>query len=158
MKTKVVQPVPRIIFNVFKVFKVSSFQVFKVFKVFRFPAPVWLSDIFCMTTFLQFPKMNNSVKVILCRMRTKVLTRISSRAQGSGNCNSSWSHPHSWSTFPINNSRLISIDPNEILKNQYFTFWKKTHLSFTSDKSAFCRWHFYFACQPFPLSLSLSVW
>ena len=32
MKTKVVQPVPRIIFN--------------VFKVFRFPAPVWLSDIF----------------------------------------------------------------------------------------------------------------
>ena len=37
MKTKVVQPVPRIIFNVFKVFKFSGFQVFKVF---RFPAPV----------------------------------------------------------------------------------------------------------------------
>ena len=43
MKTKVVQPIPRIIFNVFKVFKFSGFQVFKVF---RFPAPVWLSDIF----------------------------------------------------------------------------------------------------------------
>ena len=31
-KTKVVQPVPRIIFNVFKVFKFSDFQVFKVFR------------------------------------------------------------------------------------------------------------------------------
>ena len=40
LKTKVVQHVPRIIFNVFKVFKFSGFQVF------RFPAPVWLSDIF----------------------------------------------------------------------------------------------------------------
>ena len=45
MKTKVVQHVTRIIFNVFKVVKFSSFQVskfsrFQVFKVFRFPAPV----------------------------------------------------------------------------------------------------------------------
>ena len=32
MKTKVVQHVPRILFNVFKVFKLSSFQVFKFSK------------------------------------------------------------------------------------------------------------------------------
>ena len=32
MKTKVVQHVPRIIFNVFKVFKFSSFQVFRFSK------------------------------------------------------------------------------------------------------------------------------
>ena len=50
MKTKVVQHVPRILFNVFKVFKLSSFQVFKVF---RFPAPVWLSDIFIMGYIIQ---------------------------------------------------------------------------------------------------------
>ena len=33
-------------FHVFKVFKLSSFQSCQVFKLFRFPAPVWLSDIF----------------------------------------------------------------------------------------------------------------
>ena len=37
MKTKVVQHVLRIIFNVFKFSSIESFQVFKVF---RFPAPV----------------------------------------------------------------------------------------------------------------------
>ena len=42
MKTKVVQHVPRIIFNVFKVFKISSFQVFKFFKTFLVPS-------FCLT-------------------------------------------------------------------------------------------------------------
>ena len=55
MKTKVVQHFSRIIFNVFKVVKFSSFQVFRfssfqVLKVFRFPAPVWLSDIFILPT------------------------------------------------------------------------------------------------------------
>ena len=44
MKTKVFQHFSRIIFNVFKILKFSS--CFQVFKVFRFPAPVWLSDIF----------------------------------------------------------------------------------------------------------------
>ena len=42
MKTKVVQHVPRIIFNVFKVFEFSSFQVFKFFKTFLVPS-------FCLT-------------------------------------------------------------------------------------------------------------
>ena len=41
MKTKVVQHVPKIIFNVFKVFRFSSFQ-----KHSWFPAFVWRSDIF----------------------------------------------------------------------------------------------------------------
>jgi len=39
MKTKVVLHVPRIIFN--------------VFKVFRFPAPVWLTDIFILFKFMK---------------------------------------------------------------------------------------------------------
>ena len=43
MKTKVVQHVPRIIFNVFKVFEFSGFQVFQVFQ--NIPGSQLLSDI-----------------------------------------------------------------------------------------------------------------
>ena len=43
MKTKVVQHVPWIIFNVFKVFEFSSFQVFLVFQ--NIPGSQLLSDI-----------------------------------------------------------------------------------------------------------------
>ena len=42
MKTKVVQHVPWIIFNVYKVFEFSTFQVFKFFKTFLVPS-------FCLT-------------------------------------------------------------------------------------------------------------
>ena len=56
MKTKVVQHVLRMIFNIFKVFTFSGFQFLSIFSSFSkhswFPAFVWHSDIFRMDTTL----------------------------------------------------------------------------------------------------------
>ena len=72
IKTKFVQHVPRIIFNIYKILNILNFNFFKNFKFFRFPAPVWLSDIFYFTYYIP-------VQWLLLFFRTGELVVVNSR-------------------------------------------------------------------------------
>jgi len=74
MKTKVVQHVPRIIFNVFKVFKFSGFQVFKFSKFSKFSGSQRLSDFetFFYTNNKTFPTIFSQFTFPSCRVLTLI--------------------------------------------------------------------------------------